>query len=135
MTSIGADEVVDYEAQDFTKTDQPYDLILDMVARRSVFAYRRALAPGGRYLCVGGRVRTMLRVATAGALLGLLTGRRLGILAVKPGPKHFTPVADLCLAGEIDVHIDRTFPLDVLPEALSYVGGGHALGKVVIEQP
>jgi NADPH:quinone reductase-like Zn-dependent oxidoreductase len=134
MRSLGADEVVDYQTQDFTRTDTPYDLILDLVARRSVFAYRRALAPHGRYLCVGGTVRAMLRVLTGGALVGLMTRRRLGILAVKPGPDRFTPLADLCIDGAIGIHIDRTLTLDEVPDALAHVGGGRALGKLVVVQ-
>ncbi len=63
MRSLGADEVIDYRREDFTRGAEPYDLILDLVAHRSVFAYRRALARGGRYRCVGGSVPTLLRVA------------------------------------------------------------------------
>jgi NADPH:quinone reductase-like Zn-dependent oxidoreductase len=131
MRSVGADRVIDYRSEDFTRTG-PYDLILDLVAHRSVFAYRRALAPGGRYRCVGGSVRTLLRVLTIGSMAGRLTRRRLGVLAVKEGPAHFEPVADLCLAGDLTVHIDRTFTLDQVPEALAYVGEGRARGKVVV---
>jgi NADPH:quinone reductase-like Zn-dependent oxidoreductase len=131
MRSLGADHVVDYRRDDFTRLG-PYDLILDLVAHRSVFAYRRALARGGRYRCVGGSVRTLLRVLTAGTVAGLLTGRRLGVLAVKPGPDSFAPVAGLCAAGDLAVHIDRTFPLDEVPQALAHVGEGRALGKVVV---
>ncbi len=134
MRSVGADEVIDYRSDDFTRLG-PYDLILDLVAHRSVFAYRRALAPGGRYRCVGGSVGTLLRVLTAGALAGRLTGRRLGVLAVKVGPAHFTPIAELCAAGTIGIHIDRTFTLDEVPEALARVGAGHALGKIVVLMP
>jgi NADPH:quinone reductase-like Zn-dependent oxidoreductase len=132
MRSLGAAEVIDYRADDFTRTG-PYDLIIDLVARRSVFAYRRALAPGGTYLIVGGTTRALLRVVTVGALIGTMTGRRLGVLAVKPGPAHFSPLADRCIAGDICIHIDRVFPLEQVPEALTYVGDGHALGKVVVE--
>jgi NADPH:quinone reductase-like Zn-dependent oxidoreductase len=132
MRSLGAAEVIDYRADDFTRTG-PYDLIIDLVARRSVFAYRRALAPGGTYLIVGGTTRALLRVVTVGALIGTMTGRRLGVLAVKPGPAHFSPLADRCIAGDIRIHIDRVFPLEQVPEALTYVGDGHALGKVVVE--
>lgn len=131
IRSIGADEVIDYRSQDFTRGG-PYDLILDLVAHRSVFAYRRALASGGRYRCVGGSVSTLLRVLTIGALAGRLTHRRLGVLAVKEGPTHFQPVADLCVAGDLGIHIDRTFTLDEVPEALAHVGEGRALGKVVV---
>jgi NADPH:quinone reductase-like Zn-dependent oxidoreductase len=132
MRSLGADEVIDYRREDFTRRDEPYDLVLDLVAHRSVFAYRRALAPGGRYRCVGGSVRTLLRVLTIGWLAGRLTHRSLGVLAVKLGPAYFQPLADLRVAGEIAIRIDRTFGLDDVPAALAYVGEGHALGKVAV---
>ncbi|MGY0232002.1 NAD(P)-dependent alcohol dehydrogenase [Longispora urticae] len=131
MRSVGADTVIDYRSEDFTRGG-PYDLILDLVAHRSVFAYRRALAPGGRYRCVGGSVRALLRVLTVGSVIGALTHRRLGVLAVKEGPTHFEPVAGLCVAGDLRIHIDRTFTLDEVPEALARVGEGNALGKVVV---
>jgi NADPH:quinone reductase-like Zn-dependent oxidoreductase len=132
MRSLGADEVIDYRRDDFTRDHEPYDLVLDLVAHRSVFACRRALAPGGRYRCVGGSTRALLRVLTIGALVGLVTGRRLGVLAVKQGPPHFEPLAELCVAGNVSIHIDRTIGLDDVPEALAHVGEGHALGKVVV---
>jgi NADPH:quinone reductase-like Zn-dependent oxidoreductase len=132
MRSLGADEVIDYRADDFTRRG-PYDRILDLVAHRSVFAYRRALAPGGRYQCVGGPVRSLLRVLTVGQLAGRLTGRRLGVLVVKEGPATFEPLAARCATGDVVVHIDRRFPLDQTPAALTHVGEGRALGKVVVE--
>jgi NADPH:quinone reductase-like Zn-dependent oxidoreductase len=98
-----------------------------------VFAYRRALAKGGRYRCVGGSVPTLLRVLTVGVIAGRLTGRRLGMLMVHEGPAYFGPVAELVAAGHIAIHIDRTFTLDEVPEALRYVGEGGARGKVVVE--
>jgi len=132
MRSVGADTVIDYRTEDFTRSG-PYDLILDLVAHRSVFAYRRALAPGGRYRCVGGSVSALLRVLTIGSLAGRLTRRRLGVLAVKEGPTHFAPVADLCVAGDLRIHIDRTFTLEEVPQALAHVGEGRALGKIVVK--
>jgi NADPH:quinone reductase-like Zn-dependent oxidoreductase len=132
MRSVGADHVIDYRRDDFTRTSQPYDLILDLAAHRSVFAYRRALAPGGRYRCVGGSVPTLLRVLTAGWLVGRISGRAIGILAVKEGPAHFEPLAALCITGEVRIHIDRTFALDEVPAALAHVGEGRASGKVVV---
>ena len=97
-----------------------------------MFAYRRALAPGGRYRCVGGPVSALLRILTIGWIAGRLTRRRIGVLAVREGPTRFEPLADLCVAGEVGIHIDRTFALDALPVALAHVGEGHALGKVII---
>jgi NADPH:quinone reductase-like Zn-dependent oxidoreductase len=132
MRSMGADEVVDFRVDDFTRLE-PFDLILDLVAHRSVFAYRRALAPGGRYRCVGGSVRALLRVLTIGVIISRLTGRRMGVLAVRPGPAHFQPFAELCVSGDVRIPIDRTFGLDEVPDALARVGEGRALGKVLVE--
>lgn len=131
MRAVGADEVIDYTTEDFTRRGR-FDRILDLVALRSVFAYRRALARGGTYRCVGGTVRSLLRIVTVGALVGGLTGRRIGVLTVKSGPAHFAALTDLCLAGEVGIHIDRTFRLDEVPQALTHVGTGGALGKVVV---
>lgn len=131
LRELGADRVIDYRAEDFTRTGQ-YDLIVDLVASRSVFAYRRALARGGRYLMVGGTTRTLFRLLTLGTLVGALTGRRLGILFVREGPDHFAPLADRIEAGDVRVCIDGVFPLEAVPEALIRHGEGRALGKVVI---
>ncbi|HEX6021150.1 MAG TPA: NAD(P)-dependent alcohol dehydrogenase [Solirubrobacter sp.] len=131
MRSLGADRTIDYRSEDFTRSG-PYDVILDLVAHRSVFAYRRALAPNGRYRCVGGKVRTLLRILTAGWIVARLTRRRIGVLAVREGPEHFAPLADLCVAGDIQIHIDRTYTLDDVAAALAHVGEGRALGKIVV---
>jgi NADPH:quinone reductase-like Zn-dependent oxidoreductase len=61
-----------------------------------------------------------------------MTHRRLSVLAVREGPAHFEPLAALCVASEVAIHIDRTFTLDEVPEALARVGEGRALGKVVV---
>ena len=132
MRALGADEVVDYRQQDFTRLD-PFDHVLDLVAHRSVFAYRRALVRGGRYRMVGGSVPTLLRVLVGGAVVGPATGRRIRVMAVRQGPEHFAPLAERCVAGHVQVHIDRTFRLEQVAEALAYVGEGHACGKVVVE--
>jgi NADPH:quinone reductase-like Zn-dependent oxidoreductase len=132
MRALGADEVIDYRSDDFTRRTPPYDLVLDLVAHRSVFAYRRALAAGGRYRCVGGSVRALLRILTVGWAAGRFTGRRIGVLAVKEGPAHFEALTDLCVRGDVSIHIDRTFGLNDVPEALAHVGEGRALGKVVV---
>ncbi len=133
MRSVGADEVVDYRSADFTRITPRFDLVLDLVAHRSVFAYRRSLARGGTYRCVGGSVRSLLRVLTVGWAAGRLSGRSLGVLVVQGGPSHFEPLADLCVAGEVRIHVHRTYALDQVPAALAEVGEGRALGKVVVE--
>ena len=76
-------------------------------------------------------MRTLLAIMTIGSIIGRLTRRRMGISWCPQGPMHFTPLADLGVAGDIGIHIDRTFGLDEVPEALRYVGEGLAHGKVV----
>ena len=132
MRSLGADDVIDYRSQDFTRGG-PYDLVLDLVSYRSVFAYRRALARGGRYLSVGGTTRSLLRITTGGFVLGRLTGRRIGVMVVKLGPAGFEPLAERCVSGLVQIHIDRTFTLEEVPQAMAHVGEGRALGKVVVQ--
>lgn len=132
MRELGADAVIDYRAEDFTR-GEPYDLILDLVAHRSVFAYRRALAPGGRYLAVGGSVRAILRILTIGTISARLTGRRMGLLVVRTGPAHFEELARRCAEGEIDIHIDKVYPLGETAAALARLGEGRALGKLIVE--
>ncbi len=131
LRTLGAEEAIDYRSDDFTRTGR-YDLIVDLVAHRSIFAYRRALARGGRCVVVGGTARALLRMTTVGPLLGLLTGARLGVLFVRQGPRQFEQVAQRCASGEIEVRIDRVFALDEVPEALAWHGEGRALGKVVV---
>jgi len=135
MRSLGADDVIDYRTRDVTSDRGSYDLVLDLVAHRNPFAYRRMLARGGNYRCAGGSVPALLGVATVGALAARATRRSLGVLMVKTGPERFGPLAERCANGEIGIHVDRTFSLEEVPEALRYVGDGRALGKVVVEIP
>jgi NADPH:quinone reductase-like Zn-dependent oxidoreductase len=131
MRELGADDVIDYRVQDFTRTG-PYDVVIDLVASRSVFAYGRALAPGGRYFMVGGTTRTLLRLLTLGWLVGMLSRTHLGVLFIQEGPAHFVPLAERVMAGDVVVHIDSVFPLEEATAALERHGRGHALGKVVV---
>jgi NADPH:quinone reductase-like Zn-dependent oxidoreductase len=132
MRTLGADQVIDYRRQDFTRINQQWDVILDLVAHGSVAGYRRALSTGGVYHCVGGSVPALLKVATWGAITGRGRGQRIGVLAVRAGPQHFEPLTELCVNGEVDIHIDRSFPLHETAQALDHVGSGRALGKVVV---
>jgi len=72
-------------------------------------------------------------VATVGSILGRLTGRSLGVLIVRSGPTHFGPLADLCVSGDVRIHIDSTYALENAPQAFQRVGDGEALGKAVVE--
>jgi NADPH:quinone reductase-like Zn-dependent oxidoreductase len=88
--------------------------------------------PGGRYLCVGGSVATGLQVLLIGPLIGRAGRKRIRVLAVRLGVQHLDPIIELGRAGKITTVIDRRFPLSQVPEALRYLGEGHAKGKVVV---
>jgi NADPH:quinone reductase-like Zn-dependent oxidoreductase len=132
MRSLGADHVIDYAREDFTRNGRGYDLILDLAAYRSAAAYRRSLLPGGRYLYVGGSVATLLQVLTIGPVTGRAGRKRIRLLAVRLGVQRLDPLVELIRAGKITTVIDRSFPLSEVPEALRYLGEGHAKGKVVV---
>jgi len=132
MRSLGADHVIDYTREDFTKNDKQYDLILDLVAHRSVFAYPRALRPQGSYFFVGGSVATLFQILLLGPWIKRITGKKIRLLAVQPNPKDLVHITELCEAGKVVPVIDRQYPLSEVPEALRYLGEGHAKGKVVI---
>jgi NADPH:quinone reductase-like Zn-dependent oxidoreductase len=132
MRSLGADHVIDYAREDFTRNGRRYDLILDLAAYRPAFAYRRSLLPGGRYLYVGGSVATLLQVLATGPLIGAPGRKRIRVLAVRLGVQHLGPIVELVQAGTITTVIDKRFPLSQVPNALRYLGEGHAKGKVVI---
>ena len=132
MRSLGADHVIDYAREDFTRNGHRYDLILDLAAYRPARAYRRSLMPGGRYLYVGGSVATLLQILLTGQFLGRAERKRIRVLAVRLGVQHLDPIVELSQAGTITTVIDRRFPLSQVPEALRYLGEGHAKGKVVI---
>jgi NADPH:quinone reductase-like Zn-dependent oxidoreductase len=132
MRSLGADHVLDYRRDDFTANGRTYDLILDLAGYRSPAAYARALAPGGRYLYVGGSVSTLLRVLLIGPLTGAVARKKVRLLAVRLGAQGLGPLVELCQAGRIATVIDRRYRLSEVPEALRYLGEGHAKGKVVV---
>jgi len=132
MRSLGADHVIDYTREDFTKNGRKYDLILDVVAHRSVFAYRRALRPNGSYFAVGGSVGTLFQILLLGQWIGRTTGKKIRILAVRPNLEDMVHVTELCEAGKVVPVIDRRYPLSEVPEAFRYLGEGRAKGKVVI---
>ena len=131
MRALGADEVLDYRRDDFTR-QEPYDLVLDLVAHRSVRDYRRALAPGGRYRCVGGPgphgAERPRRRCGRGPAQRSPDRRPRG--ETRPGALRPARRAVRDRRGH---HPRRPhLPLEEVPEALAHVGEGRALGKVVV---
>lgn len=132
LRSLGADHVVDYTREDFTRTGKQYDLIIDLVAQRSVFSLPRALKPHGKYYFVGGSVARLFQVLLIGPWLGGNAGKKIRLLAVQPNTKDLLSIAELCEAGKILPVIDQRFALSEVPQALKYLGEGHTRGKILI---
>ncbi len=136
VRSIGADQVIDYTQEDFTKSGRRYDLILDCIGNHSLSAYRRVLSPKGIHMAVGGSAsRWMIGPLTrmiAAPLLSLFVSQNfLGILA-KNSKQDLALMQDLLKAGRVTPVIDRRYKLSEAPEAIRYLEKGHARGKVII---
>jgi len=137
MRSLGADHVIDYTAidytaEEFTANGNTYDLILDMIAHRSVFAVARALRPNGTYYVTGGSVGVIFQTLLLGGWIKRTQGKHVGMLAVPQNRADLLAMSALCEAGKITPVIDRQYPLHEVPDAMRYVADGYAKGKVVI---
>jgi NADPH:quinone reductase-like Zn-dependent oxidoreductase len=132
LRSLGADEVIDYGVDDYTKGTDKYDRILDFVGNRSVFANRRALAEGGVYQVVGGPARRLLQVVLVGGLISRMGSKQLGVLIARPNSADLEELAAEVVAGRIRPIIEKEYGLDEVPEAMRHLGGERALGKIVI---
>jgi len=128
VRSIGADHVIDYTREDFTRTGQRYDLIFDAVGNRSVSDIQRALSPNGICAVAG---FTSLSLLFQVMLLG---GKKIGLMETAKGnKKDLLILKELLEAGKVVPVIDRTYPLREVPEAIRYLETKHARGKVVIK--
>jgi len=127
VQSIGADFVIDYKQEDFTKGEKKYDLILDIVANRPTSQYMQALAPQGAYVAVAFNPQTIF----LGSIISKADGKKAGSLMAKPSISDLKEVRVLIEAGKISPVIDKVFPLRETARAIKYYGEG-AQGKVVI---
>lgn len=132
MRSLGADHVIDYTKEEFTTSGKAYDLILDMIAHRSVFALPQALRPNGTYYVTGGAVAVIFQTLLLGGLIKRTRGKNIRMLVVPQNRSDLVAITALCERGEIVPVIDRQYPLSEVPQAMRYVADGHAKGKVVI---
>jgi NADPH:quinone reductase-like Zn-dependent oxidoreductase len=133
LRSIGADHVIDYNREDYTRSRRRYDVVLDMVAHRSVLDYTRALNPGGRFIIVGGSFATFLQVVLVGALISRFGSKKLGLNAYdKNNEEDLAVLTELFEDGKVAPVIDRHYRLSEVPDALRYLEEGRVLGKVVI---
>lgn len=138
VRSAGADHIIDYSQEDFTRNGTQYDLVFDLVGNRSLTECRRALTPAGTLVLSGGGVSeggSMLGpigLIAKGTLLSRFVRQRLIVLVAKPSKEDLATLRDLAESGQLTPVIDRTYPLSDAAEAIRYLELEHARAKVII---
>jgi NADPH:quinone reductase-like Zn-dependent oxidoreductase len=132
VRSIGADQVIDYTREDFTKSGKRYDLILATGGNHPISDYKRALSPEGNYVCTGGSAAQYFQALLLGPLISMIGSKKMGVVMPKPNQKDLVLLIELCETGIVIPVIDRRYPLSEVPDALRYLEEGHAQGKVVV---
>jgi NADPH:quinone reductase-like Zn-dependent oxidoreductase len=130
--TLGADRVIDYTQEDFTRNGQTYDLILAANGYHPLSAYKRALTPQGIYVMAGGKPGQIFQAMLLGSWLSDNGGKRLGGFTAHANQKDLVMLKELLEAGKVVPVIDKRYSLSEAAEALRYLGAGHARGKVVI---
>lgn len=129
---LGADQVIDYTREDFTRRGEQYDLILGVNGYHPLSAYKRALLPQGIYVMAGGTPAQIFQAMLLGSWYSQRGGKKLVGLSAKTSKTDLITLKEMLEAGQITPLIDRRYPLNQTAEALRYLGSGHARGKVVI---
>jgi NADPH:quinone reductase-like Zn-dependent oxidoreductase len=138
IRSLGADHVVDYTVEDFTRNGRRYDVVLDLVGNRSLTDFRRALTPTGTLVLSGGGVSSggsmfgPMGLMLRGQLMSRFVHQRVLMLPAKPSKENLATLRELAESGKVTPVIDRTYPLSEAPEAIRYLEVEHARAKVVI---
>jgi NADPH:quinone reductase-like Zn-dependent oxidoreductase len=138
VRSLGADHVIDYTREDFTRGAERYDLVIDNVGTHPLLDYRRVMTPHGTLVLVGGgnsrgEMLGGLTIVLKGLLLNPFVSQRIEPFLAELNPRDLSLLAGLIQQGKLKPVIDRRYPLAQLPEAMSYLEAGHARGKVVID--
>ena len=141
VRSIGADHVIDYTKEDFTKSNERYDVILDNVGTQPLSGFRRVLKPKGIYVMIGGGgpndgkwVGPMARPLKA-KLMSPFIDQKMGMMMAQGNKDDLNIIAELMQSGKVTPVIDRTYPLSEIREAVRYIETGRARGKVIITVP
>jgi NADPH:quinone reductase-like Zn-dependent oxidoreductase len=136
VRSIGADHVLDYTRDDYLDGSKKYDLILDIGGNNSLSRLRRALAPKGTLVIVGGEeggnVTGGFGRQIRALVLSLFVGQRLTMLASKERHTDLEALSPLLENGQVTPVIDRTYTLAEVPDAMAHLEAGHARGKIAI---
>jgi NADPH:quinone reductase-like Zn-dependent oxidoreductase len=131
IRGLGADHVIDYRVEDFTKNGIRYDLIIAINGYHPLSAYKRSLTSAGTYVMVGGTFPQIIKSLLFGPMMSL-GKRKMRSLSAKPNARDLAFIMELLQEGKLNPVIDRTFPLTEGAAAFLYLAAGHALGKVLI---
>jgi NADPH:quinone reductase-like Zn-dependent oxidoreductase len=132
VRSIGADHVIDYTQEDFTKSGQRYDLIVAANGYHSILDYRRALTSKGVYVGTGGSMGQIFQGLLLAPLISMVGEKKMGAFMAKLNQKDLDQLRELLEAGKMKPVIDGRYPLSRATEAFRYFEEGHAKGKVVV---
>lgn len=132
LKSLGADHIIDYKTTDFTQSNTKYDLIIDLVANKSISAYKNALTKNGACCIVGGSVKRLIHVALWNVFFGKSSTKKIGLLIHKPGFENLNKLNTLFDQGIINATIDKTYSFELIPEAIKKLSEGKLMGKAVI---
>jgi NADPH:quinone reductase-like Zn-dependent oxidoreductase len=139
VRSLGADHVIDYTKEDFTKSGQKYEVILDNVGvGHSLSEFRRILTPKGKYVLIGGGGANEqgflggLARALKALVFSKFVNQEMGMMMADANQKDLTLLGDMMQSGKLKPVIDRTYKLSEVPQAIRYLEEGHARGKVII---
>ena len=128
VRSMGADHVIDYTQEDVTKNKERYDLIFDMAAYRSISEYKRIFSSGGIYVVAGGSMARIFQLM----LISMTGAKNMKLIVAKVRQEDLLFILELINGGKVRPIIDKRYPLNETAEALRYLEGGSACGKVVI---
>jgi NADPH:quinone reductase-like Zn-dependent oxidoreductase len=133
LRGIGADHVIDYTKEDYTKSDQRYDLVVDVAAHHSVFDHKRVLKPDGIFVIVGGSRSSIFQTIFLGPLITMGKEKKMGLNPmITDNKKDMDFLIELFETNKVKPVIDKRYSLNEVPEAYRYLESGHAKGKVVI---
>jgi NADPH:quinone reductase-like Zn-dependent oxidoreductase len=132
LQSLGADHSIDYTKESFTDNNQKYDLIIGVNGHQPISDYKRALAPNGIFVHIGGSEAQMFQAMLQGPWISKTSNKKVGTFLQRPNQKDLNYLKELVESGKVKPVIDRKYKLSDLPEAFRYFEQGRAQGKVVI---
>ena len=129
---LGADALIDYTKDDFTASGKKYDFILDPVAKHPFRHYNRSLKKGGKFVMIGGNPGLMIKLITVGLITNAVTKKNLSLLPYTPNVDDLNTIGEMCTSGIIKPVIEKVYRFEEIPQAITHLGEGKVMGKLVV---